>query len=83
MPMAAVQSRARTRADDLPPSAFRKETSPMSASVATNGHDSHDTSTLRALRIVVFGGIGVLYLTSLFVPPLREALARLFSYFPQ
>jgi len=55
----------------------------MSASVATNGHDSHDTSTLRALRIVVFGGIGVLYLTSLFVPPLREALARLFSYFPQ
>ena len=55
----------------------------MSASVATNGHDSHGASTLRAWRIVVFGGIGVLYLTSLFVPPLREALARIFSYFPQ
>jgi hypothetical protein len=83
MPMAAVQSRARIGADDLPPAVSRKETSPMSASVATNGHDAHDTSNLRALRIVVFGGIGALYLTSLFVPPLREALARIFSYFPQ
>jgi len=46
-------------------------------------HGSRDGSNLRFWRIAVFGGIGLLYLVSLFVPPLREALAKLFSYFPQ
>lgn len=53
----------------------------MSATVATNG--SKEGSNLRFWRIAVFGGIGVLYLISLFVPPLREVLARVFSFFPQ
>ncbi len=34
-------------------------------------------------RNVVFGTIAALYVASLFVPPLREALATVFSYFPQ
>ena len=58
----------------------RKE-EPMSHSATINDHGSGDS--LRFWRAVVFGGIGVLYVVSLFVPPLREALAQLFSYFPR
>ncbi|HYU31909.1 MAG TPA: hypothetical protein VEW48_07080 [Thermoanaerobaculia bacterium] len=56
----------------------------MSTSVAaSNGHSSNKGSNLRSWRIAVFTGIGALYLLSLFVLPLREALAKVFSYFPQ
>lgn len=48
--------------------------------VATNGNLP---GGLRAWRVAVFGGIFILYLISLFMPPLREALAGVFSYFPQ
>jgi hypothetical protein len=58
----------------------RKE-EPMSPSVTINDHESGDS--LRFWRIVVFGSIGLLYLISLFVPSLREALAQVFSYFPR
>ena len=58
----------------------RKE-EPMSPSVTINDHGSGDS--LRFWRAIVFGSIGVLYVTSLFVPPLREALAQVFSYFPR
>lgn len=37
---------------------------------------------IRTWRIFTFGGIGALYLASLFVPPLRETLAWMFAYFP-
>ena len=49
----------------------------MSASIATN---SQSSKGLRAWRILVFGGIGVLYLISLQVPALRETLAQLFAF---
>lgn len=49
----------------------------MSASIATNGQSS---KSLRAWRIVIFGGIGALYLISLQVPALRETLAQLFAF---
>ena len=49
----------------------------MSASAATNGQSSKN---LRAWRIIVFGGIGALYLISLQVPALRETLAQLFAF---
>ena len=58
----------------------RKEET-MNPSVMINDHGAGDS--LRLWRIVVFGGIGVLYLASLFVPSLREALAQVFSYFPR
>jgi hypothetical protein len=58
----------------------RKE-EPMSPSVTINDHEAGDS--LRFWRIVVFGGVGLLYLLSLFVPSLREALAQVFSYFPR
>jgi hypothetical protein len=51
----------------------------MTASVATNGQSS---KSLRAWRILVFGGIGALYLISLRVPALREILVQVFA-FPQ
>lgn len=54
----------------------------VSTSTAASHHGSNGAD-LRFWRIVVFGGIGALYVTSLFVPPLREALAKVFSYFPQ
>lgn len=54
----------------------------MSTSAAANHHSSKGAD-LRFWRILVFSGIGVLYIASLFVPPLREALARVFSYFPR
>jgi hypothetical protein len=38
---------------------------------------------LRIWRTMVFGAIGVLYLSSLFIPSLRQFLGKLFSYFPQ
>ena len=44
--------------------------------------DKHGIS-LRSLRLVVFGSIGVLYVASLVSPPLRQALAAVFSYFPR
>ena len=50
----------------------------MSASAAMNGQSSK--SALRAWRILVFGGIGALYLISLQVPALRETLAHLFAF---
>jgi len=54
-----------------------KEEESMSASIATNGQSS---KSLRAWRIVIFGGIGALYLISLQVPALREILAQVFSF---
>jgi hypothetical protein len=56
-----------------------KEDSPMSAPVMTKGNYS---SNLRFWRIAVFSFIGLLYVISLFVPALREALAKIFAYFP-
>jgi hypothetical protein len=53
------------------------------SAVANPQHNSRHDADLRFWRIAVFGGIGTLYLVSLFVPPLREALAKLFAYFPQ
>jgi hypothetical protein len=50
----------------------------MSASAATNGQSSK--GSLQAWRILVFGGIGVLYLISLQVPALRETLAQVFAF---
>jgi hypothetical protein len=58
----------------------RKE-EPMNPSAMINDHGSGDS--LRFWRGVVFGSIGVLYVISLFVPSLREALAQIFSYFPR
>ena len=66
------------------PNSFRiREEGPMSTLVATDGHGPQASSNLRIWRAVVFGSIGVLYVASLFVPPLRDALAKVFSYFPQ
>jgi hypothetical protein len=67
------------------PVSFRidEEEDPMSTLVATDEHDSPAGSNLRAWRAAIFGGIGALYIASLFVPPLRDALAKVFSYFPQ
>jgi hypothetical protein len=53
----------------------------MNPSAMINDHGSGDS--LRFWRGVVFGSIGVLYVVSLFVPSLREALAQIFSYFPR
>jgi hypothetical protein len=58
----------------------RKE-EPVSPATMIDEHGSRDG--LRFWRAVVFGSIGVLYVLSLFVPPLREALAQVFSYFPR
>lgn len=49
----------------------------MSASVAINGQSS---KSLRAWRILIFGGIGALYLISLRIPALRETLAQVFAF---
>ncbi len=54
----------------------------MSACVE-NEHGSKDGTGLRVWRIFIFGSIGVLYLVSLQVPSLREALAQLFALFPR
>jgi len=94
MPMAAADGRTRDErvvrlptGRDVPfdaPSRFRHEKEePMSATVATPEQGSKRESSLRFWRVVVFSGIGLLYLLSLFVPSLREALAKFFSYFPQ
>jgi hypothetical protein len=66
-------------AEDPP---YGKE-NPVSHSSISPNHDSRVTADLRFWRALVFGAIGVLYLISLFVPSLRDALGRLFSYFPQ
>ncbi len=58
----------------------RKE-EPMNPSAMINNHGSGDS--LRFWRAVIFGSIGLLYVVSLFVPSLREALAQIFSYFPR
>ena len=50
----------------------------MSTSVTATDHSSK--GGLRALRILVFGGIGALYLISLRVPALREILAQVFAF---
>jgi len=91
MPLVATEGRAREGGDvplpasyevaDGSPHAPAREEDSMNASATIHG--SRDGSNLRFWRIAVFGGIGLLYLVSLFVPPLREALAKLFSYFPQ
>ena len=82
MPMAAIDGRF--QADDraeLPIDRGREK--PMNTTLVASEHHSKDGNSMRSWRIVVFGGIGVLYVASLFVPPLREALAKVFSYFPQ
>ena len=61
----------------------RKEEGMSNSAVATDGRGSQESSSLQSWRTAVFTGIGVLYLLSLFVLPLREALAKVFSYFPQ
>jgi hypothetical protein len=67
----------------LDPVSFRiDEEDSMSTLVATE-QGSPAGSNLRTWRTAIFGGIGVLYIASLFVPPLRDVLARVFSYFPQ
>jgi hypothetical protein len=75
MLMPAVAGRVRSQVpeeDDL-----------MNASTATNEHGPREGVSLGVWRTAVFGGIGVLYLVSLAVPAVREALARVFLYFPQ
>lgn len=49
----------------------------MSVSAATNDQRS---KSLLAWRILVFGGIGALYLISLRVPALRETLAQVLAF---
>lgn len=49
----------------------------MSTSATTNDPSSKG---LRAWRIIVFGGIGALYLISLRVPALRETLAQVLAF---
>jgi hypothetical protein len=71
MLMPEAKSLARDRAP------IGKEES-MSASVATNGQSSK--GGLRAWRILVFAGIGALYLISLRVPALRETLAQVLAF---
>ena len=81
---AAAEVRVRpTEIADDPPYTSGGEEKAMNASATTSPNASKYGADLRFWRIVVFGGVGALYLVSLFVPPLREALARLFSYFPQ
>jgi hypothetical protein len=60
----------------LAPNRTLKEES-MSANAATNDPSSKG---LRAWRILVFGGIGALYLISLRVPALRETLSQLLAF---
>jgi hypothetical protein len=50
----------------------------MSTHAATTGQSSRNG--LRAWRLLVFGGIGALYLISLRVPALRETLAHMFAF---
>jgi hypothetical protein len=66
-----------------PPGDRIREEDPMNTLVAPAGHGSQASSNLRIWRAAVFGSIAVLYVASLFVPPLRDALAKIFSYFPQ
>jgi hypothetical protein len=68
----------------LDPVSFQidEEDNPMSTLAAAE-HGSPAGSNLRTWRAIVFGGIGALYIASLFAPSLREALARVFSYFPR
>jgi hypothetical protein len=73
MPMVAAESLVRDHVQ------IGKEV-PMSACVATNDHSSRN---MRSWRTFVFGGIGALYLVSLLVPAVREALAQVFAYFPR
>lgn len=78
MTMAAAEGQIRNGPSHV---LFRKEDSPMGT--ATSEHGPCEGASLRAWRIAVFGGIGALYLVSLLVPSVREALAQVFSYFPQ
>ena len=80
MTTAAAEGQIRTGPSHV---LFRKEDDPMCATTATSDHGPCEGASLRAWRIAVFGGIGVLYLVSLLVPSVREALAQVFSYFPQ
>ncbi len=54
-----------------------KEEEPVSTHLATDGPSS---KSLLAWRIIVFGGIGALYLISLRVPALRETLAQVLAF---
>lgn len=86
MPMAATGGRVQAAdSTELPidSGAFERRGKPMKTLMVTNEHSSNDGFGLHSWRIVVFGTIGALYVVSLFVPPLREALAKVFSYFPQ
>ena len=95
MPMATAESPIRNghsvglhagyqaEADSSLPASNRKE-DPVSASIVTNEHGSKGgSSLLRMVRTTVFGAIGTLYVASLFSSPLREILAKIFSYFPR
>jgi len=83
MPMAVAGSRVREcgsiRLVDDPFHPHSGKEEPVSTSAAM---DKHGIS-LRSLRFAVFGSIGALYLASLFVPSLRQALATVFSFFPR
>jgi len=76
MSMVAAESLVRDRVP------IGKE-APMNACIAANEHSSKNGTDLRSWRILVFGGIGVLYLVSLLVPSVRGALAQVFAYFPR
>jgi hypothetical protein len=53
------------------------------STLMATGENGSSGLSLHVWRMVVFGSIAALYVMSLFVPPLREALAKVFSYFPQ
>jgi len=54
----------------------------MSTATVNKGYSPRDGLSLSFWRAVVFGSIAALYAASLFVPSLREVLAKVFSYFP-
>jgi hypothetical protein len=80
MSMAAAEGQIRKGASSV---LFRREGDPVGTSAVMNEHGPREGASLRVWRGAVFGGIGVLYLVSLWAPSVREALARVFSYFPQ
>lgn len=93
MPLATAEGQARQEGSSTGSSIFyradkddprtthgKEDHQTMSAPATSNGSSE---SNLRGWRIAVFSFIGLLYLLSLFVPTLREALAKVFAYFPR
>ncbi len=83
MPMAVAGSRVRECGSlQLVDDPFHRRSGKEEPVSSLAEMDRHGTS-LRSLRFAVFGSIGALYLASLVSPPLRQALATIFSYFPR